>query len=50
MLQRWYRSRMVRHKYKGCIASAITIQKMVRGWQARDLLVLQHYAATILQR
>lgn len=50
VLQRWYRCRSIRHKYKGCIASAVMIQKRVRGMQARDFRLLQEVAAIIIQR
>lgn len=50
LIQRWYRSRSVRHKYKGCIASAVMIQKRVRGMQAREFRLLQEVAAMIIQR
>ena len=50
LLQRWYRCRSIRHKYKGCIASAVMIQKRVRGMQAREFRLLQEVAAIIIQR
>ena len=50
LLQRWYRCRSIRHKYKGCIASAVLIQKRVRGMQAREFRLLQEVAAIIIQR
>lgn len=49
-LQRWYRSRAVRHKYKGCIASAVVIQKHVRGMLARERLIVMEVAAITIQR
>lgn len=50
LVQRWYRARSVRHKYQGCIASAVLIQKRVRGMQAREFRLLQEVAAIIIQR
>lgn len=41
---------MIRHKYKGCIASAVLIQKRVRGMQAREFRLLQEVAAITIQR
>ena len=50
LVQRWYRARSVRHKYQDCIASAVLIQKRVRGMQAREFRLLQEVAAIIIQR
>lgn len=50
LIQNWYRSRSVRHKYKGCIASAVMIQKYVRGMQARERLIVMEVAAITIQR